>query len=58
MRSEIEGREEHLAAESETRCDLYYLCVEVATTQNPPHLSIFLDCGVSNTLQVRDCIGY
>ena len=37
---EIEEREEHLAAAGETGCDLYCLCVEMATAQNPPHLAI------------------
>jgi hypothetical protein len=41
MKSEIEERDEHLAAKGETGCDLYYLCVEMATAQNPPHLPIF-----------------
>jgi hypothetical protein len=41
-RSEVDEREERLAAEGETGCDLYYLCVEMATAQNPPHLLIFL----------------
>ena len=31
----------HLAAGGETGYDLYYLCVEMATAQNPPHLTIF-----------------
>jgi len=38
-----EEREGHLAAEGETGCDLYHLCVEMATAQNPPHLPIFRD---------------
>jgi hypothetical protein len=40
-KGEIEEREERLAAGGETGCDLYCLCVEMATAQNPPHLSIF-----------------
>ena len=40
-KSEVEEREEHLAAAGETGCDLYYLWVEMATAQNPPHLAIF-----------------
>ena len=41
-KSEVDEREERLAAGGETGCDLYYLCVELATAQNPPHLPILL----------------
>ena len=40
----------HLAAEGETRYDLYHLCVEMATAQNPPHLPILGDFGGSGSL--------
>jgi hypothetical protein len=43
MKSEVEEREKHLVAEGETECGLHYLFVEVATPQNPPHLSIRRD---------------
>ena len=52
-----EEREGHLAAVGETGCDLYHLCVEMATAQNPPHLPIFRDLGVPEALQVLDFIG-
>ena len=45
-----EERKGHLAAEGETGCDLYHLCVEMATAQNPPHLPIIRDFGGSGSL--------
>ena len=52
-----EEREGHLAAVGETGCDLYHLCVEMATAQNPPPCLFLGILGVPEALQVLDFIG-